>query len=125
MARRLRVRLTFDKTSREFAVAIEDEGIGQSPAAIHRTLLSLGSTTKADKLYLVGVFGQGGSSAYAVSRYSWVVSRRANDLLQGEMDGVGWTIIKHVFPKGRRDDYYAYLSISPDGHVPFVSATDA
>lgn len=125
LARQLRVRLAFDKSAREFAVSIEDEGIGQSPEAVHRTLLSLGTTTKADKWYLIGVFGQGGSSAYAVSQYSWVVSRRAPDLLQGEGAGAGWTIIKHVFPKGRRDDYFAYLACTPDGRVPYLSAADA
>lgn len=125
MARKLRVRLMFDKASREFAVAIEDDGIGQTPAMIHRTLLSLGSTTKADKWYLIGVFGQGGSSAYAISQYSWVVSRRAPDLLQGLTDGVGWTVIKHVFPKDRRDDYFAYLACSPTGAVPHISAAEA
>lgn len=125
LARQLRVRVLFDKTSREFTVSIEDEGIGQSPESINSTLLSLGSTTKADKWYLIGVFGQGGSSAYAVSKYSWVVSRRAPDLLNGEADGAGWTIIKHVFPKGRRDDYFAYLAFTPDGRVPFVSSADA
>lgn len=76
LARQLRVRLLFTKASREFTVSIEDDGIGQTPALIHRTLLSLGSTTKADKWYLIGVFGQGGSSAYAVSKYSWVLSDR-------------------------------------------------
>lgn len=125
LARQLRVRLLFDKTSREFTVAIEDDGIGQPPNMVHQTLLSLGSTTKADKWYLIGVFGQGGSSAYAVSKYSWILSRRAPDLLSGAMDGVGWTVVKHVFPKGRRDDYFAYLACHPDGRVPFVSATDA
>lgn len=125
LARQLRVRLVFDKPSREFTVSIDDDGIGQAPAMVHRTLLSLGSTTKADKWYLIGVFGQGGSSAYAVSKYSWIISRRASDLLRGESDGVGWTVIKHVFPKGRRDDYFAYLAASPDGRVPFISATEA
>lgn len=125
MARQLRVRLLFDKSTKEFTVAIEDDGIGQAPEAIHRTLLSLGSTTKAEKFYLIGVFGQGGSSAYAVSKYSWVLSRRSPDLLAGLNDGAGWTIIKHVFPRGRRDDYFAYLAGSPDGRVPNVSATDA
>lgn len=125
LAKQLRVRLIFDKMAREFTVAIEDDGIGQAPAAIHRTLLSLGCTTKADKWYLIGVFGQGGSSAYAVSKYSWVISRRVADLLNGEADGVGWTVIKHVFPKGRRDVYYAYLAAGPDGRVPFASASDA
>lgn len=125
LARKLRVRLMHDKKYKEFSVSIEDDGIGQTPASIHRTLLSLGSTTKADKWYLIGVFGQGGSSAYAVSKYSWVLSRRAPDLLNGESDGAGWTIIKHVFPKGRRDDYFAYLACSPEGHVPFISQDDA
>jgi hypothetical protein len=125
LARQLRVRLIYDKSTREFTVAIEDDGIGQTPALIHRTLLSLGSTTKADKWYLIGVFGQGGSSAYFVSNCSWVISRRAPDLLHGDVDGVGWTVIKHIFPKNRRDDYYAYLACSPSGHVPFISATDA
>ena len=125
LARKLKVRLLFDKASREFTISVDDEGIGQTPEAIHSTLLSLGSTTKADKWYLIGVFGQGGSSAYAVSKYSWVVSRRAPDLLNGQVDGAGWTIIKHVFPKGRRDDYFAYLAVSSNGRVPFVSATVA
>jgi hypothetical protein len=125
LARQLRVRLLWDKPAREFTVAVEDDGIGQPPAQFHSTLLSLGSTTKADKPYLIGVFGQGGSSAYAVSRYSWVVSRRASDVLSGATDGAGWTIIKHIFPKGRRDDYFAYLACHPDGRVPSVSAIDA
>ncbi len=125
LARKLRVRLLWDKSAREFTIAVEDDGIGQPPAALHRTLLSLGSTTKADKPYLIGVFGQGGSSAYAVSKFSWVISRRAPDLLLGEPDGVGWTIIRHIFPKGRRDDYFAYLACHPDGRVPSVAAGDA
>ena len=125
MARQLRVRLLWDSAARQFTVAVEDDGIGQPPALVHSTLLSLGSTTKADKPYLIGVFGQGGSSAYAACSYSWVVSRRASDLLYGSADGVGWTIIKHVFPKGRRDDYFAYLACHPDGRVPFASAAAA
>ena len=125
LARKLRVRLLWDKSAREFAVAVEDDGIGQPPEAMHRTLLSLGSTTKADKPYLIGVFGQGGSSACAVCKFSWVISRRAPDLLFGETDGVGWTVIRHIFPKGRRDDYFAYLACHPDGRVPSVAAVDA
>lgn len=125
LARQLRVRLMWDKSTKEFTVAVEDDGIGQPPSSIHKTLLSLGSTTKADKPYLIGVFGQGGSSAYAVSKYSWLLSRRVPDLLQGAVGGAGWTVIKHIFPKGRRDDYFAYLACHPDGRVPFISDTDA
>jgi hypothetical protein len=125
LARRLRVRVLFDKPSREFTVGIEDDGIGQTPDAIHETLLSLGTTTKGDKFYLIGVFGQGGSSAYAQCENSWVLSRRAKDTLGGRTDGAGWTVIKRVYPKDRRDDYFAYLACHPNGRVPFISAAEA
>lgn len=125
LAMHLRVRLLYDKLTRQFTVSIEDDGIGQPPELIHKTLLSLGSTTKADKGYLIGVFGQGGSSAYAVSKCSWIVSRRSADLLDGRNDGVGWTVVKHIFPAGRRDDYFAYLAASPSGEVPSLEAAAA
>ena len=110
----------------EYTVLIEDDGIGQVPSKLHATLLSLGSSDKADKPYLIGVFGQGGSSAYHASSMSWLISRREPQLVAGEQDqGVGWTVVKHVFPKGRRDDYFAYLAVTPDGAVPAFSAQAA
>lgn len=119
LARKLRVRLLIDKKKGQwpFTVVIEDEGIGQPPDLVHATLLSLGTTTKGDKPYMIGLFGQGGSSAYAISQYSWVISRRAPQLLNGNADGVGWSVVKQIFPKGRRDPYFAYLAASPDGQV--------
>jgi hypothetical protein len=119
------MRLEFDKKLKQFAVEIRDRGIGQAPERIHETLLSLGRTDKADKPYLIGVFGQGGSSTYAASQYSLVVSRRAPHFLDGKLDGIGWTIVKKIIPKGRRDPYYAYLASLPDGLVPTISITDS
>jgi hypothetical protein len=125
VAKLINVRLVREKKG-EYTVVIQDQGIGQSPQQLHATLLSLGSSDKGDKPYLIGVFGQGGSSAYAASEMSWLLSRRAPDLVSSEDDrGVGWTVVKHIFPKGRRDDYYAYLAASPDGAVPSFSATAA
>jgi len=121
LARKLRMRLVTNKASGEFTVVIEDEGIGQAPENVHKTLLSLGATTKGDKPYLIGVFGQGGASAYSACRYSWVLSRLAEDLRCGCNGGIGWTVIKHIFPSGRRDDYFAYLAAHPDGRVPFFT----
>jgi hypothetical protein len=57
----LSITLDFEKKSRQFAVTIRDHGMGQTPVNMHKTLLSLGRTDKADKPYLIGVFGQGGS----------------------------------------------------------------
>lgn len=77
IARKIRVKLLRSTRPTEYTVAIEDDGIGQTPSAMHQTLLSLGNSDKGDKPYLIGVFGQGGSSAYAASEYSILVSRRA------------------------------------------------
>jgi hypothetical protein len=77
MRKNLSIKLDFEKKSKQFAVSIRDHGMGQTPAYMHNTLLSLGRTDKADKPYLIGVFGQGGSSAFSIAKYSIVVSRRA------------------------------------------------
>jgi hypothetical protein len=116
LAKQIRIRLI--RQGKQYSIAIEDDGIGQAPVRIHSTLLSLGQSDKADKPYLIGVFGQGGSSAYATCTYSCLLSRRHPQLLDGSQDGIGWTVIKHVYPKGRRDDYFAYLATHPDGRVP-------
>lgn len=121
-ARLLQLDLKFDKKLKEFSLSVRDHGIGQAPSKMHKTLLSLGSSDKGDKPYLIGVFGQGGSSTYAASRYSWVLSRRAPDLLGVFADGIGWTFARHVIPKGRRDPYFAYLAAHPDGRVPSLPA---
>lgn len=121
IARLIRVRLLRSTHPTQYTIAIDDDGIGQSPSQMHKTLLSLGQSDKGDKPYLIGVFGQGGSSAYAASTYSSLISRRAPLLRKDPSDGdVGWTIVRHVFPKGRRDDYWAYLVAHPDGRVPVL-----
>ncbi len=125
--RKLTIMLTFDKKSREFAVAIRDHGMGQVPSKIHETLLSLGQSDKADKPYLIGVFGQGGSSAFAASEYSVILSRRAPDLLgSGEEGGLGWSVVRQVFPRTySRASYFAYLAASEDGSVPSIDGAAA
>lgn len=121
----LSVKLDHDKKSKQFSVTIRDHGMGQVPQKMHRTLLSLGESDKADKPYLIGVFGQGGSSAFSVAEYSIVVTRRAPDILKpGEDDGAGWSIVRAIYPKGRRDLYWAYLAATEDGQVPRVSAAE-
>src|SRR5262245_21332046 len=70
--KKLAITLDHDKRSKSFAVTIRDHGMGQVPGMVHKTLLSLGRTDKADKPYLIGVFGQGGSSAFSISEYSIV-----------------------------------------------------
>ena len=120
---RLRVSRPKGQAKDHFTVRIEDEGIGQAPDQVHKTLLSLSNSSKGDKPYMIGVFGQGGSSSYHGTRdHSWLISRRAPDVPGGENQGAGWSIVKHVFPKDRRDPYYAYLAMDEEGSVPYFTA---
>jgi hypothetical protein len=122
----LKVFLDHDARTSEFAVTVRDYGMGQAPNKMSSTLLSLTESDKPDKPYLVGLFGQGGSSAYAASDYSVILSRRAPQIQSDDGDqGVGWTVVRHFFPKGRRDNYWAYLARSDDGLVPQFSASAA
>ena len=118
--KKLAVHLAFE--NREFAFLVRDQGMGQPADRVHSTLLSLGHTDKADKPYLIGVFGQGGSATFAASYYSVVITRRAPDLLRrGEPDRVAWSIVREIKPKGTRDSYYAYLAQSEkDRSVPSI-----
>jgi hypothetical protein len=124
--KKLMLMLNFDRKSRQFAVSIRDHGMGQSPSKMHETLLSLGQSDKTDKPYLIGVFGQGGSSAFAASEYSVILSRRARDLVNTEEEaGLGWSVVRQVFPKYSRASYFAYLAASNDGAVPSIDGPSA
>jgi hypothetical protein len=120
----LAVHLTYE--DQEFAFLIRDHGMGQLASCVHTTLLSLGRSDKVEKPYLIGVFGQGGSSAFAASRYSVVITRRATDLLgPGDQDRIGWSIVKEIRPRGTKDSYYAYLAETEDGRVPSIDPAAA
>lgn len=125
LADQIKLTVDYHKASKEFTVQLRDHGIGQSPGRMHKTLLSLGSSDKGDKPYLIGVFGQGGSSTYMASTYSWCVSRREPGLSDAGDHSLGWTVVKRVFHPNRRDDYFAYLVATPDGQVPSVPAAAA
>lgn len=123
---KLVIRLGYEKKTDQFSITIRDRGMGQSPKRMHESLLSLGESDKPEKAYLIGLFGQGGSSAFMACRYSVVMSRRAPDILaHGEDAGLGWSIVRQIVPKGRRDPYFAYLAAAEDGVVPSFDPTVA
>ena len=128
LARRILVTLRQQARGKEYTVIIQDDGIGQRADRVHKSLLSLAASDKPDKPYLIGMFGQGGSSAFHACECSWLLSRRAPSLPDHQGGGIGWTIIKRFKPPQRRTfEYWAYLAASPDGMVPTLpeSAADA
>ena len=102
-------------------VDVVDAGIGLAPDEMPTTILSLQQGNKVKKPYLIGAFGQGGSSTLGFSKYAVIISRSV-----ASPDRVGFTIVRLVDPGADYDlDVYAYLTI--EGNIPHVirDKTDA
>ena len=117
MAPKTLVRVVGSKVRRGSAVVVEDSGIGQHPNDFSRTLLSLGESNKINKPYLMGAFGQGGSSTFAYCPYSTVFSRRHRDCLEGRADKIGWTIVRKYDDDSLKVFRYEYL-VEENGGIP-------
>lgn len=95
-------------------VDVVDAGIGLAPQEMPTTILSLQEGNKVKKPYLIGAFGQGGSSTLGFSKYAVIMSRSV-----ASPDRVGFTIVRLVDPGTDYDlDVYAFLTIG--GNIPHV-----
>jgi hypothetical protein len=92
-------------------VEVRDFGIGLTPSQMPDTILSLNESNKIQKHYLAGLYGQGGSSTFAVSKLSLIASRFA------DRPTVGFTVVKYLDlpPEEYRTGRYVYLKL--DGAV--------
>lgn len=101
------------------SVVIQDSGIGQHPNDLPKTILGLQESNKNDKRYLMGAFGQGGSSTFASCPYSLIISRRHPYCLNGKEDLLGWTIVRKFDDDSLKTFRYEYL-VDTDGHIPTI-----
>lgn len=87
-------------------VDVLDHGIGLSPEQFPKTILSLQSGNKLDKKYLLGAFGQGGSSTLAFSEYAFILSRSKK-----QPSRLAFTLIRILnLGDDYKEDCYAYLA---------------
>ncbi|MCZ7625024.1 MAG: hypothetical protein M5R38_03575 [Candidatus Methylomirabilis sp.] len=95
-------------------IEIRDLGVGLTPEEMPETILSLNESNKIRKHYLAGTYGQGGSSTFAISAYTLLASRHAND------SRVAFTVVKFLDlpPEEYKTGHYVYLTV--DGIVPIV-----
>lgn len=121
------IRIIFSDSGKKFmpTVIISDSGIGQHPLDFPRTFLSLGESTKLDKYYLCGSFGQGGASTLWFCDYTIIISRRRPEHLDnGYQDMIGWTIIRKNKTDIRYKNYtYEYLAVQKSNEkilVPYI-----
>jgi hypothetical protein len=95
-------------------VDVVDAGIGIEPEEMPATILSLQEGNKVKKPYLIGAFGQGGSSTLGFSKYAVIISRSV-----ASPHRIGFTIVRLVDPGADYDlDVYAYLTV--EGDIPHV-----
>ncbi|HKX09645.1 MAG TPA: hypothetical protein VJN67_15710 [Stellaceae bacterium] len=114
LANRIIVRLQPGTDRNLRTVEVRDAGTGIKPDQMPKTILSLAESNKLQKHYLVGTYGQGGSSTFASSQYSVIASRSGGDPY------VGFTVVR--FEDLPADEYktghYVYLTLN--GGVPYV-----
>ena len=98
---------------------VRDQGIGIAPERHHANYSQperkqMPRASKTD--YLVGAYGQGGSSTFAFSRYSLIACRYRDR-------SVGFTIVKFLdlpVPNNTRQAHYVFLVLQ-DGGLPYRS----
>ena len=88
LAQRVVVRLLPGAGKDSRIVEIRDNGTGITPELMPTTILSLNEGNKIRKHYVAGVYGQGGSSTFAVSKYALIASRFNSNAM------VGFTIVR-------------------------------
>ncbi len=88
-------------------VEVRDLGTGLTPEQIPHTILSLNESNKMQKHYLAGAYGQGGSSTFAVSKYTVIASK------SWQRPIVGFTIVRYedLPPEEYKIGRYVYLTL--------------
>ena len=89
-------------------IDVLDYGIGISADNFPSTILSLQEGNKIKKKYLVGAFGQGGSSTLAFCDYVFIVSRSIQN-----PNIVSFTVIKEItLDEDYKENCSAYLALT-------------
>ncbi len=105
-------------------IDVLDFGVGIAADNFPSTILSLQEGNKIKKKYLVGAFGQGGSSTLAFCDYVFIVSRSIQN-----PNIVSFTVIKEItLGEDYKENCYAYLALTNsngDEIVPSFLMNDA
>ncbi len=98
-------------------IDVRDRGAGIQRSEMPNTILGLNRGVKITKWYLMGMYGQGGSTTLAFSEYVVYLTRRQ---VHGKADAkVSFTVAKYQEPQaGEKGGRYVYL-VSADDKLPF------
>lgn len=93
LAKKIKVTLRDSERENYPTVEIRDQGIGIKGEDFSKTILSLHGQNKISKLFLMGAYGQGGSTALSYNNYTIIISKPAI-LDKKEKPKVSWTIVR-------------------------------
>lgn len=118
IARRVTIKISAGDGREGRVVDIRDLGTGIPPEEMANTILSLNESNKIRKHYLAGTYGQGGSSTFAISAYTFIATRREHD------SRVGFTIVRFLDlpPEEFKTGHYVFLKV--DAGVPFIELAE-
>ncbi len=113
LARKIKVTLRDSERENYPTVEIRDHGIGIKGDDFSKTILSLHGQNKISKLYLMGAYGQGGSTALSYNNYTIIISKQA---LREKKDkpNVSWTIVP-INPGNINSDKLEWFEYCVDG----------
>jgi hypothetical protein len=118
LARRVTITVENGEGKQSRTVSVRDEGIGLRSDEAPLTILSLNESNKISKRYLAGTYGQGGSSTFAVSELTLIVSR------QRDTDHVCFTLVRYFDRPAETYKAGHYLYATVDAAIPSVPVTD-
>jgi len=108
LAQQVTIRILVGDSREKRIVEVRDLGIGITPEQMPLTILSLNESNKLQKYYVAGLYGQGGSSTFARSKYTLIASRNGLD------PRVGFTIVRYLDlpPESFKSGHYVYLTLN-------------
>ena len=100
-------------------VEVRDYGIGLDGKKFGDTILSLNGSNKLDKLFLMGAYGQGGSTAFSYNNFTVIVSKPYSST-GNDNAPISWTIVRlnHGDVHRAKHEWYEYL-VDRKTQLPF------
>lgn len=114
------VRIIGEGTVEKPTISVVDFGEGQHPKDFPKTFLSVGGSNKIKIKFAHGIYNQGGSAAlkFCGNGYQLILSRRASNILNGNEDLWGFTLVRERYEPGYKAEWYEYFVV--DGEVPSI-----
>lgn len=114
LGKRVKITLTNSEKDSNPTVEIRDTGIGIKAEDFSKTILSLHGGNKLNKLFLMGAYGQGGSTALSYNNFTVIISK---PYFNDKKPIVSWTIVR--INQGNvnvdKHEWFEYLVDSKNG----------